>query len=574
MQSSGPFLLYDGPVPRRREQTSVAPASPSPVSLGAIVFAVAAVVRLFAAWQLGDLPISRTPQLDSTEYLNWARAIAAGSAAWPPYPAHAPGYPFFLGGLLALFDASLMAVRICQALLGAISCVLTARIAARTVSRAAFLPAGLLQAAYGPLIYLDTALLAESLFMFLLVLSLDIVTTAERNWKRWLLVGAAVGAASIVRPTALVLIPAYAIVMAGRLNWQPRAWPLVGALTAGVLIFVAPVVIQNWRVSGVPMIQAYGGMNVYLGNRPSGDGAARARPGGEWDRPEGDASREGASQAEQDRYYVQRALDEISRQPGAYLRLLGSKLLRAFEDEEVRDTHSYYFFTDAMPVLRWLPSFGWIVALAAAGLLASSRDGLSYVAAYFVAMLLTVVFLVIGTRYRMPIVPPLIVLAGGAIAALFERARTRQWKRFAVVTVAAIVVFAASEWRSDPASRNLSEEWSFTGLSLLQERRLDDAERAYRQAIALDESSFAWDGLGLVLQRRELRDEARDAFVHALRINPDNATAWLHLGLAYEFLRDPRAAIDAYQNALKITPMRTEAQEMLSGALSRYRAPR
>ena len=561
-------------MPRRRERIIVPSASPSLASLGAIVFAVALAARLFAAWQFGDLPISRTPQLDSAEYLNWAREIATGSAAWPPYPAHAPGYPFFLGTLLALFDGSLMAIRVCEALLGAIGCVLTARIAARTLGRGAFLPAGLLQAAYGPLIYLDTALLAESLFVFLLVLSLDIVTTAERSRKRWLLVGAAVGAASIVRPTALALIPAYAIVMAGSLKWQRRAWPLVGALAAGVLIFVLPVVIQNWRVSGVPMIQAYGGMNVYLGNRPSGDGAARARPGGEWDRLEGDASREGASQREQDRYYLQRALDEISRQPARYLQLLASKLFRAFENEELRDTHSYYFFVDAMPLLRWLPSFGWIIALAAAALLLTRGDGLSYVAAYLVAMLLTVVFLVIGTRYRMPIVPPLIVLAGGGIAALFERARTRQWKRFALVTVAAIVVCAASEWRSDRASRNLAEEWSFTGLSLLQERRLDEAERAYRQAIALDESSFAWDGLGLVLQRRELRNDARDAFVHALRINPDNANAWLHLGLAYEFLRDPRAAIDAYQNALKITPMRSEAQEMLSSALSRYRAPR
>jgi tetratricopeptide (TPR) repeat protein len=372
----------------------------------------------------------------------------------------------------------------------------------------------------------------------------------------------------------MVLLPAYAIVMAGSLKWQRPAWALAGAFTAGVLIFVAPVVIQNWRVSGMPMIQAYGGMNVYLGNRPSGDGGARARPGGEWDRLEGDASREGASRAEQDRYYLHRALDEISRQPGAYLRLLVAKLLRAFEDEEVRDTHGYYFFAEAAPLLRWLPTFGWIIALAAAGLLATRGERLSYVAAYLVAMLLTVVFLVIGTRYRMPIVPPVIVLAGGGIAALLERARTRQWKGAAIVTVVAIVAWAASEWRSDPASRNLSEEWSFTGLSLLQERRLDEAEGAYRHAIALDESSFAWDGLGLVLQRRELRSDARDAFVHALRINPDNAGAWLHLGLAYEFLRDPRAAIDAYQNALKITPMRTEAQEMLSGALSRYRVAR
>jgi cytochrome c-type biogenesis protein CcmH/NrfG len=48
-----------------------------------------------------------------------------------------------------------------------------------------------------------------------------------------------------------------------------------------------------------------------------------------------------------------------------------------------------------------------------------------------------------------------------------------------------------------------------------------------------------------------------------------NATAWLHLGLAYELLGNPRAAIAAYQKALEITPQRPEAQELLEAARRR-----
>src|SRR4029453_15942132 len=96
---------------------------------------------------------------------------------WPPFPEHAPGYPFFLAGFLALFDGSLVQIRFCQAVLGAIGCVLTARIAARTLTPAAFVPAGLIQAAYGPLIYLDSAILSESLLVFLLLWSLDLATS-------------------------------------------------------------------------------------------------------------------------------------------------------------------------------------------------------------------------------------------------------------------------------------------------------------------------------------------------------------------------------------------------------------
>ena len=162
-------------------------------------------------------------------------------------------------------------------------------------------------------------------------------------------------------------------------------------------------------------------------------------------------------------------------------------------------------------------------------------------------MLVTIVLLVVGTRYRLPLLPALIPLAGAGIAAIVEEVRTRRWRDVAMLAAIAVVVWALAHARTDAASRNLAEEWAMTGLSLLQENRLEEAENAYRRAIAMDESSFAWDGLGLVLQRRELRTHAREAFERALQINPQNATAWLHLGLSHELLGNPAAAVDAYR---------------------------
>ena len=72
-----------------------------------------------------------------------------------------------------------------------------------------------------------------------------------------------------------------------------------------------------------------------------------------------------------------------------------------------------------------------------------------------------------------------------------------------------------------------------------------------------------------MLQRRELRTDARDAFERAIRINPENATAWLHLGLAYEFLGHRPAAVEAYRRALSITPERAEAKDLLEGGIRR-----
>ena len=131
-------------------------------------------------------------------------------------------------------------------------------------------------------------------------------------------------------------------------------------------------------------------------------------------------------------------------------------------------------------------------------------------------MLVTIVLLVVGTRYRLPLLPGLIALAGAGIAAIVDEVRARRWRDVAMLAAIAVVVWALAHARTDAASRNLAEEWAMTGLSLLQESRLEEAENAYRRAIAMDESSFAWDGLGLVLQRRELRTHAREAFERAV----------------------------------------------------------
>ena len=537
----------------------------------ALIFGVALALRLVAVFVLGDLPISRTPQLDSSAYVGWAGALVNNGSFWPVYPEHSPGYPIFLSVVLAAVDGSLTAARIVQSILGAIGCVLIARVAARTLTPHAFLPAGLLLALYGPLIYIDTALLAESLFIFLLILGLELAAPATGRMRAFA-AGLVLGLATIVRPTALAVVVAFAIVLLlTRIKRRVTGLQLAASFAVGALVVIAPVVVKNWRVTGIPMVQAYGGMNFYLGNRPAGTGTASARPGGEWDALEGEASRFGYGRNEQDAYYFRKTFEAIGAEPGGYAQLLGSKLLWTLQAEELRDTHSYHFFADALPMLKWLPGFGVVLALASVGLVRSSGPGRRWLLVYLGAMLVTIVLLVVGTRYRLPLLPALIPLAGAGIAAIVEEVRTRRWRDVAMLAAIAVVVWALAHTRTDAASRNLAEEWAMTGLSLLQENRHEEAENAYRRAIAMDESSFAWDGLGLVLQRRELRSHAREAFERALQINPQNAAAWLHLGLSHELLGNPAAAVDAYRRALSIAPQRTETREILDAALQRYK---
>jgi Tfp pilus assembly protein PilF/4-amino-4-deoxy-L-arabinose transferase-like glycosyltransferase len=563
---------------RRRSRRVVAAAEPlgdrrpsrwADCAPAAVVFATALALRIAAVSVLGPLPLSRSPQLDSREYLLWAQHLAERGFVWPEYPEHAPGYSFFLGVLLWMFDGSLTVVRVVQALLASICCVFTARVAARTLTPKAYLPAGLLQALYAPLVYLDTAILAEPLFVFLLMWSLDLVTSAADRRRRWLLAGLLVGLASVTRPTGLVVLAAYAAVFLWDRRFKSTSWRPLTTMMLGAALAITPVVVQNWRVTGVPLIQAYGGLNLYLGNTPSSDGGARARPGEQWDRLEGEASRHGTTRNDQDRYFVQKTLSEIVANPIGYARLLASKLSWSLQNEELRDTHSYYFFREAFPLLGWLPGFGVVLALAVVALIGWSRlSAPRWVFACLAALALTLLFLVVGLRYRAPIVPLLCALAGAGLVFMVEWISRRAWRQVLTAAVACVITFVIAHARVDAASHNVAEEWSFTGLALLGEGDLTGAEQAYQRAVTLDaRASFARDGLGLVAQRRNQPADARIEFERAVSVNPDNALAWHHLGLTFEQSRDLKGAANAYRESLAIAPERTDVVFALGNVL-------
>src|SRR5262249_36409519 len=145
-------------------------------------------------------------------------------------------------------------------------------------------------------------------------------------------------------------------------------------------------------------------------------------------------------------------------------------------------------------------------------------SGVSLLVIYTVCAAATAVLLVVGTRYRAPLVPALAVAAGGGAWAIVDAAaapRGRDPCGSAPVAAAAIV---ASHLLSDPRNLNVAEEWAFTGSSLISEHNLPEAEAAYRRALALDpDSGLAWDGLGLAQYDAGHFREARESLTRALQ---------------------------------------------------------
>ncbi len=530
----------------------------------AIVFAAALALRGAVVVQLDGTALFRTPELDSIEYFTWAQQIAHGDFTWPAAPPHGPGYPFFLAALLFITRGSMFAVHMLQAVAGSITAVLIALLAKRIAGEKAALGAGLFAALYGPLALIDVSILAEGLFVLLLSASLlAVIESMQSARPRAMLffAGTALGLAIIVRPTAALLVPIYLYFVWRR---TPRMAVLLFALATAYPVL--PVLAHNWLSTGdLLAIQSGGGMNFYIGNSPLHDGTAWARPGGTWDWLRGEAWRAGIrGAAKEDQYYAGKTLAEIGEMPARSLALVARKLIWLTQTEEIRDSHSFDFFLQRAPLLRVAIRFSVLLPFAVFGIWTRGRLSAGptwLLIAYLIAMSLGVVALVVGMRYRAPVLPALFVFAGIGVAALMER------RRIVAFAITFVIVFALTHiWRHAP-THDIAEEWAMEGIALGKERRVVEAVGAFGRANQLDPRlGIGWTGRGDVeLPLGRLLGAERD-YTQSINVDPHHARAYAHLALVRSAQHDRAAAIALLQEAIAIRP-EEEALYNLSGLL-------
>jgi len=105
------------------------------------------------------------------------------------------------------------------------------------------------------------------------------------------------------------------------------------------------------------------------------------------------------------------------------------------------------------------------------------------------------------------------------------------------------------------ALRSQPKYWSNLGNALVTVNRLEDAERAFREAIALDAAfATAWFNLGKLLVLRQRFTDAADAFGHSTRLESADPEGWKSLGNVLEQLGQPQQAHAVYEQGLAASP--------------------
>ncbi len=573
------------------------------IGLGSVL-GIALLARILLVLSLEGKPFFYTPVVDSASFDAWAWKIATEDFWGDRVFFQDPLYAYFLGVFYKLFGRDLLAVRLVQSAVGTLGLWMLFEAARRSLGFRAAMIALVLGAFTKTFLFFDAMLLKD----FLGVVAVEAALffwSLERRWK-WAAFGAALAVGALVRGNMLLLLPAAAGFLAIRRQWRPAGLTLAGAL--GVLL---PVTVRNAIAGGdFAVTTSHFGVNLYIGNNPE-NATGRYRPpsflrGADPEHEESDFRAEAERRtgktlkpSEVDRYWRGQALGYIGRNPGTFLAVTGKRLLMLVNAYEIPDDHNPYFMERFSWMLRMpLFTFGLFTApLAAAGMYLGWIDRRRFAFLYVLAGAygLSIVFFFVFGRYRLPMVPVLILFAAHAVDSFV---RMRGWgmrqvpkAAAAVFLVSAAVVNvplpasigghrdfrvahynlgvyyyrhgspaeAAREFeaaaRLNPAYlENPAFLWTL-GDACERAGREDDAFERYDRASALDrESPEPPYRVGQIYFRRGMYARAAEKLAEAVRRDPSFGAAYVPLAEAHRQLKRHSAALEALRAGAKAVP--------------------
>ncbi|MBP9145258.1 MAG: tetratricopeptide repeat protein [Thermoanaerobaculia bacterium] len=537
------------------------------------LLAATALLRLAHLFAVRDAPFVGQLALDSQEYDRWARAIAAGDWLGSAPFFQAPLYPYLVAvvyRLVPLAAAAPLSVYLLQIAVAVLGCWALIRAAEALAGPRAAGATGLLFALYTPFWFYDVQLLKESFAVSAVCLLLFLLLKARASERPsvWFAVGLVGAFLALLRENMLLVAPFLLL-----LTWRERTgkgWLFAlrrcGLLLLGLTLPLLVVASRNAALGGgfLPTT-SQGGVNFWIGNNPSADGTYRPLvPGKQVPSYEREGARILAEQAvgrplaadEVSGYWLRRALSWASAEPIAFVRLQFTKLGLYWSGYEWPDAVDYYWMKTISWPLR-LPGLEWSAAalLALWGLLLERRRLAlwSPVLLFELGWMLSVVAFFVFSRYRLPAVPGLLLLAAIPLARASEAFARGDRRQTGAMFAGVAILWLAPHLPGYPPRTELVH----FNLGRLAEERGDlaDAAAHYERTLAADPANFsATLNLGNLAARAGDYAAARSRFEAAVALSPDSDDAHANLGGALLALGERAAAERELARALELNP--------------------
>lgn len=532
------------------------------------VLAATALVRLAHLAAAHDAPFVGQLALDSQEYDRWARAIAGGDWLGNAPFFQAPLYPYLVALVYRFLAAAPMAVYLLQIAVAVLGCWALVRAGEELAGPRAAGATGLLFALYTPFWFYDAQLLKESLAVSAVCLLLLLLVRARSGDRLslWFSVGLVAAFLALLRENMLLVVPFLLLLTwrerTGR-EWMP-ALRRCALLLLGLALPLAVVAGRNAALGGgfLPTT-SQGGVNFWIGNNPLADGTYRPLvPGKQVPAYEREGARILAEKAlgrplaadEVSGYWFRRSLSWARAEPLSFVRLQLSKLGLYWDGYEWPDAVDYYWMKTISWPLR-LPGIEWSAAalLALWGLLLERRRLAAWapVLLFELGWMLSVVAFFVFSRYRLPAVPGLLLLAAIPVTRAAESFSNGERRKSLAMWAGVAILWFAPHLPGYSPRADLVE----FNLGRLAEERGDRAGAAahYERTLAADPNNFsATLNLGNIAARAGDYKTAKSRFERAVEIAPDSDDAHANLGAVLLAVGDVRGAQIEFNLALEL----------------------
>jgi 4-amino-4-deoxy-L-arabinose transferase-like glycosyltransferase len=399
-----------------------------------LIIVAAVLIRIPVALLMGDR-VTELPGIhDQVSYDALARSLLAGrgysfTENWYPFtPANTPTahwsfvYPLYLAGTYAVTGYHPLAARLLQGIIGsALLCFLVYRIGRRVVNEDTGLVAAGLTAVYGYFIYYNVALMTETFFIVLVLLTLylSLELQEEPTLVRWAGLGLSLGLAGLLRQTVLLFALLLLVWLFLELRGRGIRWGYFAVPVAIIVLLVAPWTLRNYLVyRGFLLLNSNAGYALYASNNSD--------LGTDWRNevvvvpvPE---ELKGRNEAELDRALAQKGINLILADPERYLWLSLDKTLEYFKFWPSSDS-------SRISNLNRVFSFGLYLPFMIVGLGLSVLRWRNFVPLYLFIVIHTGIHLLSwpSLRYRLPVDAVLMVFAGLTLIELAKLLKT--WRR-------------------------------------------------------------------------------------------------------------------------------------------------
>jgi tetratricopeptide (TPR) repeat protein len=556
------------------------------------VFFLAFILRLIYLLQVKSNPHFFFPTMDPLYHDVWAQNIAGGNWVGGKVFFRAPFYAYFLAIIYKIFGHNYVIPRLIQHLVGSFSCILVYWVAKRLFGWKTATIASLLAATYGMFFYYEDELLLDSFLVFFDLLLILFLLKTRNNPKilNWFVCGIILGFSAITRPNILFFMPfvwlwVFLIFIKGKRLKEVSIFCAIFLIGSALVIF--PVALRNYLVGkDLVLIASQGGINFYIGNNRNSDGMSAIFYKEDWQyRDFEHVAEEEAGKSlkpsQISNFYYQKGFKFLLDEPDKAFKLWVKKLYVFWNKFEVSNNQDIYFFRRYSSLIRILPIGFWFVGpLGLVGMVlsivgtrkaAETRKSALLPILFVFSYMLTVVMFFVTARFRLPVIPFLIIFSSFALVWLWEKLFRKELRNvglFFLLLFPFLILTNSNVYHLSPG--DFSQAYFSLGNVDLKAGKLDQALQEYDVALKRNPNlPRAHLNKGIVFLRKNEYDQAEEEFHRELEINPNDDKAYNNLSAVYRLRGLYDQAIEAARKAVELKTYYPEAYMNLALAYQR-----